>query len=125
MTRPSTTTNNPPFPLKPQNSDRIRHPSAHLTELQRAVNDRHEWRTPVLANLWAQTARHKHALWCSGRRSSHGQLQIYTDSRSPKVADMTVSMPGVMLTFWSKVGPAAQGAGNRPGAAPAQRSMPS
>ena len=33
--------------------------------------------------------------------SKLGQLQIYTDSRSPKVAEMTAA-PGVMLTFWSK-----------------------
>ena len=33
--------------------------------------------------------------------SKLGQLQIYTGSRSPKVAEMTAA-PGVMLTFWSK-----------------------
>ena len=33
--------------------------------------------------------------------SKLGQLQIYTDNRSPKVAKMTAT-PGVMLTFWSK-----------------------
>ena len=33
--------------------------------------------------------------------SKLGQLQTYTDSRSPKVAEMTATQ-GAMLTFWSK-----------------------
>ena len=72
------------------------------TELQRAVNDRHhEWRTPVLATVGADGLPQARTVVLRQALVKHGQLQIYTDSRSPKVADMTAT-PGVMLTFWSK-----------------------
>jgi pyridoxamine 5'-phosphate oxidase len=72
------------------------------TELQRATQDRHhEWRTPVLATIGtdglprARTVvlRHADAKLCS--------LHVYTDRRSPKVAELTAN-PGAVLVFWSK-----------------------
>jgi len=71
-------------------------------ELQRATQDRHhEWRTPVLATVGADSLpqartvvlRHADPKLCS--------LQIYTDSRSPKVAELAAK-PEVVLVFWSK-----------------------
>ena len=72
------------------------------TELQRAANDRHhEWRTPVLATVGADGLPQARTVVLRQAHSKLGQLQIYTDSRSPKVAEMTAT-PGVMLAFWSK-----------------------
>lgn len=71
-------------------------------ELQRATQDRHhEWRTPVLATVGADglpqartvVLRHADAKLC--------RLQIYTDSRSPKVAELR-DKPEASLVFWSK-----------------------
>ena len=71
-------------------------------ELERASQDRHhEWRTPVLAtvgkdgvpNARTVVLRHADPKLCS--------LQIYTDSRSPKVAEL-IHDPTAMLVFWSK-----------------------
>ena len=71
-------------------------------ELQRAVNDRHhEWRTPVLATLGADGLPQARTVVLRQVHIQRGQLQIYTDRRSPKVAEMTVT-PGVTLAFWSK-----------------------
>jgi pyridoxine/pyridoxamine 5'-phosphate oxidase len=72
-------------------------------ELARAPHDRHhEWRTPVLATQGidqsgpqARTVVLRHAdasLWA---------LRAYTDSRSPKCAEL-VAQPLAQLTFWSK-----------------------
>lgn len=72
------------------------------TELQRAVNDRHhEWRTPVLATVGADGLPQARTVVLRQALVKRSQLQIYTDSRSPKVAEMAAT-PGVMLTFWSK-----------------------
>ena len=72
------------------------------TELQRAANDRHhEWRTPVLATVGADGLLQARTVVLRQAHSKLGQLQIYTDSRSSKVAEMTAT-PGVMRTFWSK-----------------------
>ena len=72
------------------------------TELQRAVNDRHhEWRTPVLATVGADGLPQARTVVLRQAHSKLCQLQIYTDSRSPKVAEMTAK-PGVMLSIWSK-----------------------
>ena len=71
------------------------------TELERATRDRqHEWRAPVLATVstdslpQARTVvlRHVDAKLC--------QLQIFTDSRSPKVLELAAK-PEAVLVFWS------------------------
>lgn len=72
------------------------------TELQRAANDRHhEWRTPVLATVGADGLPQARSVVLRQVHINRGQLLVYTDSRSPKVAEMTAT-PGVMLAFWSK-----------------------
>ena len=71
------------------------------TELQRAANDQHhEGRTPVLATVGADGLPKARTVVLRQAHSKLGQLRIYTNSCSPKVADMTAT-PGVMLTFWS------------------------
>jgi pyridoxamine 5'-phosphate oxidase len=70
-------------------------------ELGRASLDRHhEWRTPVLASTdedglpVARTV----VLWRVD--AGAGQLTFYTDSRSPKVAQLQ-AQASAMLVFWS------------------------
>ena len=65
------------------------------TELQRAANDRHhEWRTPVLATVGVDGLLQARTVVLRQAHSKLGQLQIYTDSQSPKVAEMTAT-PGI------------------------------
>lgn len=71
-------------------------------ELKRAVHDRHhEWRCLVLASTtadgWplARTVVLRHA------DSERAELHVYTDQRSPKVAELT-AQPQASLVFWSK-----------------------
>ena len=71
-------------------------------ELQCATQDRvHEWRTPVLAtagpdgSVQARTVVLRHA---DGEAQA---LTFYTDSRSPKVAQLRAA-PLASLVFWSR-----------------------
>ena len=72
------------------------------TELERAVADRHHaWRTPVLAtvdNTGLPDARTVVMREADARR---GCLCVYTDARSPKVAQL-FAQPHAMLVFWSQ-----------------------
>ena len=71
-------------------------------ELQRATHDRHhEWRTPVLATVGAGALPQARAVVLRQADAKLTTLQIYTDNRSLKVAELTAN-PGVMLAFWSK-----------------------
>ena len=71
-------------------------------DLQRATQDRHhEWRTPVLATVGADGLPQARTVVLRHADSKLGRLQIYTDSRSPKVNDIT-GKPEVLLLFWSK-----------------------
>ncbi|MDZ7890975.1 MAG: pyridoxamine 5'-phosphate oxidase family protein [Rhodoferax sp.] len=71
-------------------------------ELQRAVVDRHhEWRTPVLATLGVDGAPQARTVVLRHADSGRAVLHIYTDSRSPKVAELEAA-PQVSLVFWSK-----------------------
>lgn len=70
-------------------------------QLQRAVLDKfHEWRTPVLATVDASGAPHLRTLILRQVDSSAHQLTFFTDSRSPKVAQL-LAEPRASLLFWS------------------------
>jgi pyridoxine/pyridoxamine 5'-phosphate oxidase len=71
-------------------------------ELQRATQDRHhEWRTPVLATVSADGLPQARSVVLRHADAKLGTLQIYTDGRSPKVAELALN-PVLMLAFWSK-----------------------
>ena len=70
-------------------------------ELQRATNDRHhEWRTPVLATVDSDHTPQARTVVLRQADAALSQLQIFTDSRSPKVAELAAS-PHAVLVFWS------------------------
>ena len=71
-------------------------------ELQRATHDRHhEWRTPLLASVDADNLPQARTVVLRRADDKLCALQIYTDSRSPKVAELEAK-PEVALVFWSK-----------------------
>ena len=71
-------------------------------ELQRATHDRHhEWRVPVLATVGADHLPQARTVVLRQADARLHTLQIYTDSRSPKVAEL-LEAPDVVLVFWSK-----------------------
>jgi pyridoxamine 5'-phosphate oxidase len=70
-------------------------------ELQRATKDRHhEWRTPVLATVGADHTPQARTVVLRQADTSLSRLQIFTDNRSPKVAELVASSVAV-LVFWS------------------------
>ena len=70
-------------------------------ELQRATTDRHhEWRTPVLATVGADHAPQARTVVLRQVDTPVSALQIFTDRRSPKVAELAAS-PHATLVFWS------------------------
>jgi len=71
-------------------------------ELQRAVGERdHEWRTPVLAGVDADGRPQARTVVLRKADPIGMTLQVYTDSRSPKVADL-LGRPDAVLVFWSR-----------------------
>jgi pyridoxamine 5'-phosphate oxidase len=70
-------------------------------ELGRASLDRHhEWRTPVLASADADGLPDARIVVLRQVDAVAGQLTFYTDSRSPKVAQLQ-AQASAMLVFWS------------------------
>jgi hypothetical protein len=70
-------------------------------ELGRASLDRHhEWRTPVLACIDADGLPDARTVVLRQVDAQAGQLTFYTDSRSPKVAQLQ-AQGAAMLVFWS------------------------
>jgi hypothetical protein len=70
-------------------------------ELGRASLDRHhEWRTPVLASVDADGLPDARTVVLRQVDAVAGQLTFYTDSRSPKVAQLQAQAAAV-LVFWS------------------------
>jgi pyridoxine/pyridoxamine 5'-phosphate oxidase len=70
-------------------------------ELQRAGVDRqHEWRTPVLATTGLDALPQARTVVLREVRRSQEQLLIYTDARSPKVAEL-LAQPLATLLCWS------------------------
>ena len=70
-------------------------------ELGRASLDRHhEWRTPVLASVDPDGLPNARTVVLRQVDALAGQLTFYTDSRSPKVAQLQ-TQASAMLVFWS------------------------
>ena len=70
-------------------------------ELERAAHDRHhEWRTPVLATVTSDGYPNARTVVLRQADAKRLSLQIYTDARSPKVAELT-HQPVASLVFWS------------------------
>ena len=70
-------------------------------ELQRATVDRHhDWRTPVLATTGLDGLAQARTVVLREVRRPAEQLLIYTDARSPKVAEL-MAQPMASLLCWS------------------------
>ena len=79
--------------------DEIRHQI--WKELIRATNDRHHaWRTPVLATACSNGLVNARTVILRTVNMIEGQLQIFTDARSPKVTEITAASNAVFV-FWS------------------------
>ena len=71
-------------------------------ELQRATHDRHhEWRTPVLATVASDGLPGARTVVLRRADAGSASLAFYTDSRSPKVAEL-MAAPHACFVFWSK-----------------------
>jgi len=71
-------------------------------ELGRASQDRHHaWRTPVLATATADGFVNVRTVVLRRVDAVAGVLEIYTDSRSEKVAELT-HQPRAQFVFWSE-----------------------
>ena len=71
-------------------------------ELGRASLDRHhEWRTPVLASVDPDGLPDARTVVLRQVDALAGQLTFYTDSRSPKVAELQAN-PAAVLVFWNR-----------------------
>jgi hypothetical protein len=71
-------------------------------ELQRAPHDRHhEWRTPVLASTGLDGFPQARTVVLRSADRTQAKLTFFTDSRSPKVAELQ-ARPNAALLFWSK-----------------------
>jgi pyridoxamine 5'-phosphate oxidase len=71
-------------------------------ELTRCTVDRHhEWRTPVLATIGLDGTPQARAVVLRQASKATQSLIVFTDRRTPKVAELAVQ-PAGMLTFWSK-----------------------
>jgi pyridoxamine 5'-phosphate oxidase len=71
-------------------------------ELTRCTVDRHhEWRTPVLATIGLDSTPQARAVVLRQALKVTQSLTIFTDKRTPKVAELK-AQPAGMLTFWSK-----------------------
>jgi pyridoxamine 5'-phosphate oxidase len=72
-------------------------------ELARAVRERgHGWRTPVLATVGADLTPQARTVVLRGADMERGELRVFTDGRSPKVAELR-ARPQAVLVFWHPV----------------------
>ena len=70
-------------------------------ELGRATQDRHHaWRTPVLATACSDSSVNARTVVLRAVDKSEAQLQIFTDSRSSKISEIT-DAPNAVFVFWS------------------------
>lgn len=70
-------------------------------ELERATRERdHAWRTPVLATVGSDHTPQARTVVLRGADQQRGELRVFTDGRSPKVAELRAS-PKAVLVFWS------------------------
>ena len=71
-------------------------------ELHNAITERgHAWRTPVLATLGLDGAPQARTVVLRAVDAARGELRVYTDRRSPKVAEL-MAQPMATLVFWSE-----------------------
>ena len=71
-------------------------------ELQQAVAERgHDWRTPVLAGVDVDGLPQARTVVLRQADPIACTLQVYTDSRSPKVTEL-LRRPDALLVFWSR-----------------------
>ena len=95
-TFPSPHVNTPPSATEADLAHRI------WTELQRSTVDRHhEWRTPVLATTGLDGLPQARTVVLRSAEASSSQLVFFTDSRSPKAAEL-LAQPAATFVFWSK-----------------------
>jgi pyridoxamine 5'-phosphate oxidase len=95
-TFPSPHVNTPPSATEADLVHRI------WTELQRATVDRHhEWRSPVLATTGLDGLPQARTVVLRNAEASSSQLVFFTDSRSPKAAEL-LAQPAATFVFWSK-----------------------
>ena len=72
-------------------------------QLQRAVSERdHEWRTPVLAGVDTDGLPQARTVVLRQADPVVRTLHVYTDARSPKVAELLMRHHAV-LVFWSRL----------------------
>lgn len=70
-------------------------------ELGRATQDRHHaWRTPILATVCETNQVNARTVVLRSADQMSGELQIFTDARSPKVAEIA-HMSNAIFVFWS------------------------
>ena len=70
-------------------------------ELGRATQDRHHaWRTPVLATVCKNSLVNARTVVLRAVDPIQGQIQIFTDARSPKVTEIADTSNAVFV-FWS------------------------
>ncbi|MFN3495096.1 MAG: pyridoxamine 5'-phosphate oxidase family protein [Hydrogenophaga sp.] len=70
-------------------------------ELSLALRDRgHGWRTPVLATVDPEQQPQARTVVLRGVDAEKSQLRVFTDARSPKVAELR-ARPRAVLVFWS------------------------
>lgn len=70
-------------------------------ELSRGARDRHHaWRTPVIATARKDGSVNARTVVLRNVDKSEGQLQIFTDARSPKATEL-ISNPKSVFVFWS------------------------
>jgi pyridoxamine 5'-phosphate oxidase len=83
----------------PSTADEIR--QRIWVELLRATVDRHhEWRTPVLATIGLDGLPQARTVVLRSADASAAQLVFFTDSRSPKAAELQ-AVPAAAVVFWS------------------------
>jgi pyridoxamine 5'-phosphate oxidase len=79
--------------------DEIRHQI--WKELGRATQDRHHaWRTPVLATVCKNSLVNARTVVLRAVDPIRGQIQIFTDERSPKVTEIAETSNAIFV-FWS------------------------
>jgi len=77
-------------------------PQCLWDELHNATTERgHAWRTPVLATLGLEGAPQARTVVLRAADAARGELRVFTDRRSPKVAELA-AQPVATLVFWSE-----------------------
>jgi pyridoxamine 5'-phosphate oxidase len=87
-------------PTLPMAADAVR--ERIWQELTRCTVDRHhEWRSPVLSTIGLDGTPQARTVVLRKASKSSETIMIFTDSRTPKVAEL-IEQPAGALSFWSK-----------------------